>query len=130
MKKSIELLEAGFESSTGKTPEFMNFVKVFKKEFAREMSTLGIKDIKFNVGHFYISGFFTTSQFSGGQIFYFSLPDVRQYQYAKKNNPDSIWCKMMYRTAKDYKDYTGGVNRHVDIKPLMADEMCWYFKRV
>lgn len=127
MKKTVKLLEAGFESSTGKTPEFLEFVKVFKKEFTNELKTIGAKNIVFSVGHFYISGFFTTSD---DKIYYFSLPDVRGYVHAKVTNPDSVWCKLMYRTAKDYKDYTGGVNRYVNIEPEMAEKMFWYFKVV
>lgn len=116
MKESISLLERGFESSSTKTPEFKHFARVFKKEFTKEMQTVGATDIVFNVGHFYISGFFTI----GKQAWYFSLPDVRGSEYRMP--------QLMYREAKHYKDYTGGVNRWVDIKPLMADQMCWYFK--
>jgi len=128
MKETVKLLEAGFESSSGKTPEFLKFVKVFKKEFKKELEKhVGIKDIKFSVGHFYVSGFFTTNN---DEIYYFTTPDVREYVHAIISNPYSVWCQLMYREAKDYKDYTGGVNRYVHIKPDMAEKMCWYFKTV
>jgi len=126
MKKSVQLLEAGFENSSSKTPEFKNFAKVFKKEFSCELKSVGATDIKFNVGHFQITGFFTVQ----GQAYYFSLPDVRGYAYCKATNPDSNFCKLMYRTAKDYKDYTGSVNRYVNIRFDMSADMCWYFKVV
>ena len=126
MKQTVKLLEAGFKSSSGKTPEFLNFVKIFKKEFTLELKSIGATDIVFSVGHFYISGFFTFE----GQAYYFSLPDVRDLQYSIATNPDSCMSKLMYRTAKSYKDYTGGVNRYVKIKFDMAADMCWYFKIV
>jgi hypothetical protein len=126
MKESIKLLEAGFESSSGKTPEFKHFARVFKKEFTQELKSIDATDIVFNVGHFYISGFFTIN----GQVYYFSIPDVRGMNYCLANNPDSCMCQLMYRTAKHYKDFTGGQNRYVKIRFDMAQDMCWSFKVV
>lgn len=126
MKQTVKLLEAGFESSSGKTPEFMNFARVFKKEFTTELKSIGATDIVFSVGHFYISGFFTI----GTQAWYFSIPDVRGMSYGLFRDPDSCMNKLLYREAKDYKDYTGGVNRYAKIRFDMAADMCWYFKIV
>ncbi len=126
MKKTVKLLEQGFESSSGKTPEFIAFTKIFKREFTSELKSIDVTDIVFSVGHFYISGFFTVNN----QAYYFSLPDVRDINYCLKTNPDSCMCKLLYRTAKDYKDYTGGVNRYVKIKFDMSADMCWYFKTI
>jgi len=126
MKQSLKLLKAGFESSSGKTPEFLEFVKVFKKEFTKELQSIGATEILFSVGHFYISGFFTI----GEQLWYFSLPDVRGMDYALANNPDSHMCKLLYRTAENYNDFCGGVNRYAKIRFDMAADMCWYFKTV
>ena len=111
-------MELGFESSSRLTPEFSEFFKTFKREFTKELQTparpaIGATNIVFNRGHFYVSGFFTVD----GQAYYFSLPDVRGSEYRMP--------QLMYRTAKDYKDYTGGQNRWVDIAPLMADKICW-----
>ena len=124
MRKTVQLLESGFESSSGLTPEFAEFFKVFKKEFTKEMETVGAKDFVFNRGHFYVSGFFTI----GTQAWYFSIPDVRGMSYGFFSDPDSCMNKLLYREAKDYKDYTGGMNRYAKIRFGMADEMCWYFK--
>jgi hypothetical protein len=117
MKKSIALLKKGFESSSGLTPEFAEFFKTFKKEFTDELLSIGATNIQFSRGHFYVSGFFTTPD---GQPWYFSLSDVRFFHDRK----------LLYRTAKDYKDYTGGRNRYTEIKPDMAQEMCWSFKLI
>ena len=125
MKNTMSLLLNGFESSSTTTPEFKKFYNVFKKEFTEELKTIGAKDIVFSRGHFYISGFFTTGD---GEMFYFSLPDVRGMEYSLRLNPNSCMNKLMYRTVKDYKDYTGGQNRYAKIEFGMIDKMCWYFK--
>ena len=126
MKETIKLLEAGFESSSSKTPEFKHFARVFKKEFTIELKSIGATDIIFSVGHFYISGFFTMNE----QAYYFSIPDVRGLDYCLANNPESCMCQLLYRTATDYKDYRGGQNRYAKIRFDMTADMCWYFKTV
>ncbi len=109
MKNTAEKLRLGnFESSSVKTEEFLSFSKLFKKEFKKEMQTVNVSDITFSVGHFYISGFFTKEE----KTYYFSISDVRCPQY-----------KMLYRTAKDKKDYTGGSNQYVNIEEGMSKKM-------
>ena len=125
MNKTLALLQQGFESSSGLTPEFNQFYKTFKKEFTCELKSVGATDIVFSRGHFYVSGFFTI----GKQAWYFSLSDVRGIA-GKMNYNYNYKPQLMYREAKDYKDYTGGVNRWVDIKFDMSADMCWYFKIV
>lgn len=110
MKKTLKLLSMGFESSSTKTKEFTDFVRVFKSDFKKELKLIDATDIKFNKGHFYISGFFTV----GKQIYYFSLSDVRGMEYV--NNPT-----LMYRTAEHHKDWTGGSNRWVNIESGMFE---------
>jgi len=126
MKQTVRLLEQGFESSSSKTPQFKAFARVFKKEFTCELKSIGATDIVFSVGHFYISGFFTVD----GQVYYFSIPDVRGMDYCLANNPDSTMCQLLYRTATDYKDFTGGQNRYAKIRFDMAQDMCWSIKVV
>jgi hypothetical protein len=127
MKKTIALLEAGIESACNKTEQFKSFCRVFKSEFTKELQTIGATNIVFSNGHFYISGFFTVDN----KIWYFSLPDVREYSIAMRVNPDSHFVKLMYREAKHYKDYSGcGPNRFRKLEPGMAEEMCWSFKLV
>lgn len=119
MKNTISLLLAGFESSSKTTPEFLNFVRTFKKEFTKELKSIGATDIQFSRGHFYITGFFTVNE----QSYYFSLPDVRSMNYCLATNPDSYSSQLLYRTAKDYKDFTGGSNQYVKIQTGMTNEM-------
>jgi hypothetical protein len=126
MKKSRAMLLDGFESSSGITPEFQEFYKTFKSEFTKELKSQGATDIVFSRGHFYVSGFCTIN----GQVWYFKLGDVRGMDYSIMWNPDSCMAKLLYRTAKDYNDYTGGQNRYAAIKEGMGEEMFWSFKLV
>ena len=106
------LTHTEFESSTFRTKQFNDFVKTFKIEFNKEMRSVGVIDVKYNVGHFEISGFFSKD----GQTYYFSLPDVRGMHLLSN-------ISLMYRTAKDRKDFTGGCNQWVKIEYLMAKNM-------
>jgi hypothetical protein len=123
MKKSIALLQAGFESSSGLTPEFAQFFKTFKSEFTKELQTIGATDIVFSRGHFYVSGFCTIN----GQAWYFSISDVRGMNYCLNQ---SCMGKLLYRTAKNYKDFTGGQNRYATFRTGMGEDMFWSFKTI
>ena len=109
MYKTIEQLQKGFVSSSGLTPEFSQFYKTFKKEITKELKSIGAENIQIKRGHFYVSGFFTV----GGKCFYISLPDVR--------GSEIVIPKVLYRTAKDYKDFTGGANNYLTIREGMAN---------
>lgn len=115
MKKSLSLLRQGFESSSGVTPEFMAFYKTFKSELTAELKKRGCTQIEVGRGHFYCSGFFTAPS---GKIYYFSLPDVRGIREGGGH-----FGSMMYRTAEHYKDYTGGMNRYVELGDGMVSKM-------
>jgi len=119
MKKTNQLLAMGFESSSGVTDEFKAFYSTFRSEFKKELKTIGATDAQFSRGHFYVSGFFTVD----GQAYYFSISDVRDFIYSKVNNPMSCMHKMLYRTAQNYKDYTGGHNQWVSIESGMCKRM-------
>lgn len=113
MKKSIELLKQGFESSSYKTPEFINFANTFKRELTKELKNADCTLVKYNVGHFYVYGFFKTPS---GELYYFSLGDLRGSEILMR---ESSGMKMLYRTAITTDDYTGGRNQWVDIEPDM-----------
>lgn len=59
-------------------------------------------DIKLTKGYFYCSGFFNI----GEQTYYISTMDVRTADFNSKGVSG-----IMYRTAKDRKDFTGGTNQ-------------------
>lgn len=99
MKKSLELLKQHFISASTRTPQYLTFHRTFKREFTRFLESIGASKIQIGKpNHFDVSGFFTV----GEQAWYFSLSDLR-------------WSKdkLLIRTVKDYKDYSGGVNRFV-----------------
>lgn len=102
MKKILVLLAAGFAGTTRNTPEFKSFARKFKNALAKELETAGCTITAYNVGHFYVSGFFR-NKFN--DCYYFSISDVRHFKIDK----------MLWRTAKDEKDFTGGHNRSVFI---------------
>lgn len=110
MKKTLQLLRQGFESSSGTTPQFLSFVRTFRSEFTKILTAKGCTKIEVGKGHFYISGFFTAPS---GQIYYFSLNDVRSFSEDGWNSGS-----LMYRTAEHYKDWTGGSNQWIRLDEL------------
>jgi len=102
-----------FESSSTTTNQFKGFVSKFKTAFKKEMKSVGVTDVTFNVGHFGISGFFSYN----GQTYYFSLSDVRGMNYVQGS------IAMLYRTAEHTKDFRGGSNQYVTIGNGMAKTM-------
>lgn len=114
MNKSLAMLKAGFQSSSGLTPEFQKFFDTFKNEFGKELKNIGATNIEFSCGHFYCSGFFDIN----GKSYYFSIPDVRGF------SANSVhFGNLLYRTAKNHKDYTGGANQYVKFEKGMASKM-------
>jgi len=102
MKKLILATKQNFELSSGRTPQYLAWHKLFKREFTAFLKSIGVTDIKVSKpNHFDASGFF---KLSDGRIFYFSISDLR-------------WFKdtMLVRTAKDFSDYTGGQNHNITL---------------
>ena len=113
MKKSLKLIQAGFESSSETTEEFKKFFKVFKKEMTEILNKFSATNIEFTRGHFYVSGFFDV----GDNSYYFSISDVRYF-------PDE---RVLVRTAKHHKDYSGWYNRYCTLDNL-AEDLCYIIK--
>lgn len=112
MVKSIEILKGGLESSSYKTPEFIAFCRTFKSELSIELKAIGAKLTDFNVGHFFLSGFFDLNE----KCFYFSLSDVRGMEFQEH-------IDLLYRTAKNNKDFQGGHNQYVRLDKRMGSKM-------
>lgn len=101
-RKQIEQGENYFGSGSRNTPTFKSFATKFKNKLVKELKKVAdVSDKKIDTGHFYISGFITVN----GQVIYVSISDVRH-----GFNP-----QLLVRTAKDYKDFTGGSNNYVNI---------------
>lgn len=102
MKKAIKATQADFESSSSHTPEYLSWHRLFKREFSAFLTGKGASNIVVGKpNHFDMSGFFTL----GNTIWYFSISDLRGFKDT-----------MLLRTAKHYKDYSGGRNQYVCLK--------------
>lgn len=107
ISKSLYLFGFEFESSSSRTPQYLEFHKVFKREFAQLLKP-HIKKIEFSKpNHFDVSGFFELNESFENRdtnIYYFSIGDLR-------------WDKiLLIRTAKGFKDYTGGSNNYITLE--------------
>jgi hypothetical protein len=97
MKRAFDLTKQDFESSSGKTPQYLTWHRLFKSQFKKFLASKGAIEIEIGrPNHFDISGFF---KMGNNQIWYFSISDVR---WSKQN--------MLIRTAQSFKDYAGGHN--------------------
>lgn len=103
MKKALAATAQEFESSTGKTPEYLAWHRLFKREFTKFLESRGMTGIDIRKpNHFDMSGFFKDG--AKDQIWYFSISDLRGFK-------DS----MLLRTAAHYKDFTGGTNQYASL---------------
>jgi hypothetical protein len=84
---------------------------LFCRSFTKELRKIGAYDMTYSKGHFNITGFFTVKE----QAYYFSLSDVRSGFCYPEN--------LLLRTAKNYKDYTGGGNMYVIIQSGMYRDL-------
>lgn len=101
--KSKKWLTHEFQSSSVKTPEFKSFANDFIKDL-KSLAT-GYEFVNVSKGHFYVSGFLKKAD----KYVYFSISDVRFFR--------NEWYKnILIRTAKNDKDYTGGVNNSTDLE--------------
>jgi len=93
-----------FEGNSTITPEFKSFVRWFRT-LMKEIWEVDSKSFK--AGHFDTSGFIKIND----KYIYVSITDVRFNQNWWLNS-------VLYRTAKDNNDYTGGSNHYSDLEKL------------
>ena len=91
-----------------------------KKAYSKEKSIVrkalkeaDFTDIKFLNGYYYFSGFATKNN----KAIYFSISDVRHFP------PTGGGADLLIRTAKDYKDYTGGSNNYSSLETEEIQEL-------
>ena len=80
-------------------------IKAYSKQKStvkKALKNAGFENIKISNGYYYFSGFATKNE----KVIYFSISDVRHF-------PED---KVLIRTAKDYKDYTGGGNTYAQLE--------------
>lgn len=94
----VTLIKAGFESSSGKTPEFKAFARKFKAAMKKTIEESGGTLEKFNTGHFECSGVYSVN----GKFGYFSICDVRSQSLGAN--------AIMYRTVTDLTARKSGSN--------------------
>jgi hypothetical protein len=78
--------------------DFKAFFRREKKRISAILTARGCTNIELDYGFYYFSGFFTAPS---GQVYYLSCSDVRHFEYNR----------LLIRTAKHYKDWTGGCNQ-------------------
>ena len=83
-------------------PAFKSFFTKQKNAIKKVLIAKGCQNIKLDYGFYFFSGFFTAPN---GQIYYISCSDVRYFDYNQ----------LLIRTAKHYKDFTGGPNQYVAV---------------
>ena len=119
-----ERLTHSHESSSMKTEELKITYKMFKRGLKMLLTTVNNTNDDINIvkwtsslGHFYISGFI---ELENNKFVYFSIEDLRG------------GCKFMIRTAKGFKDYTGGKNNYLNIDDfsVFKDDLTEFLKRV
>jgi len=110
-KHWFTLMNAKYESSSMRTPQYLTFCRVFKRQFKKLLNE-NFDVVKIDIAkanHFDQYGFF---ELKNGHIFYFSIGDLR-------------WNKsLLIRTAENFEDYTGGSNDYCnseDFEKFMAD---------
>lgn len=87
------------------TPEFREFVDLFEAELLKNFKELGIHMLDFFRGHYYFSGYFEI----GNDLYYFCW-----------HNGDE---DLLYRTAKNLTDYSGGTNQFIKIEKGMVQKL-------
>tara|TARA_R110000765_G_scaffold13519_5_gene40427 strand:+ start:6089 stop:6400 length:312 start_codon:yes stop_codon:yes gene_type:complete len=95
-------------------------IKLSQKAYSKEKSIVrkalkeaDFTDIKFLNGYYYFSGFATKNN----KAIYFSISDVRHFP------PTGGGADLLIRTAKDYKDYTGGSNNYSSLETEEIQEL-------
>jgi hypothetical protein len=102
MKEALTATQKTFVTASNKTPEYLTWHSKFKRAFTKFLQSKGATRIEIgSPNHFDMSGFFTINN----QAWYFRIEDLR-------------WSKdkMLIRTARSYKDYTGGHNQYASLK--------------
>ena len=97
-----------FKFQYGNDNEFSNLSRNVKAYIKRNLAE-NYELVNYNKGYFYISGFIKNND--NNKFMYFSFPDVRY---------DNTWYKhVLYRTAENEKDYTGGHNKYCSVEDLI-----------
>lgn len=76
--------------------------------FKKAVELFGGTNLTIKKGYYDCHGFFDMN----GKTYYITSGDLRMRQRLDKNGErQATYCGIMYREAKDRKDYRGGINR-------------------
>lgn len=101
-----------FESLSFETPVFAKFASSFRRALRKDVKESPFEVVRLSKGHFEMSGFLRHKE--TGKFIYFSLPDVRWAI-------GGMWYDhVLYRLAKDDRDFTGGLNNFAPLSKLLA----------
>jgi hypothetical protein len=100
-----------FESSSFETPVFAKFASSFRRALRKDVKESPFEVVRLSKGHFEISGFLKHKE--SGKFIYFAIPDVRW------STLGTWYDHVLYRTAKDDRDFTGGHNNFCPLSKLL-----------
>ena len=104
-EKIKEVLEKDYIHETPDVLREKEFQKECKKGIKKQASKYGLEIITSSHPYCEFTGFLS----NGKNYVYFSIPDYRFWDWEHD---------VLYRTAKDVKDYKGGANHTCDLKDL------------
>lgn len=91
--------------------EFKKFIATYKKYLIELCDSNGWTLVRFMPGYYYFFCFIKNNE---NKFIYLSVSDVRYYRGAWLNT-------ILYRTAKNEFDYTGGFNNYTDLNSINKD---------
>jgi hypothetical protein len=115
MAKTLAIIDAENRcSTTNGTPYTDYLAPYFRKEIKELLKSVGAGNVEIHKGYAELTGFFTMPS---GKMWYFSTTDLRGGRY------------LLIRTAKSYKDYTGGINQQIKYE-VIPKEFLRQFKQI
>lgn len=101
-----------FESSCFTTPDFASFSRKFKNALKKDAEEAGLELASYSRGHFEVSAFLENA--STGKFVYIRVSEVRDRDCA------AAMSRVLIRTAKSAKDFTGGQNYFVPLTEVVS----------
>ena len=90
---------------TDLSPAFKSAFRKEKSRISKHLTSIGCTEIKIDYGFEHFSGFFTSKS---GQVYYLSASTDKVGNYEQ----------LLYRTARNYKDFSGGGNQWINRNDL------------
>lgn len=119
MSKVLKWRSHEFQTSCGKTPEFLKLAREFKSEFKENIQAVNLVIERIDVSHFEISGFVKNS--ANNKFVYFKIGDVRYF--FGKHWLDNILVRVVagiedhsaYTSRNQYTDYVNLPNKILEL---------------